>query len=571
MASPELQEELEAIWAIYDVSSDVVLGETLIEVLDGKTYTCLEIGFFYEAQPKRSFLRLKLRLPADYPTDEAAAPVFELGCIQSLISQGRLSSICRCLDSMFEEDKGPILFTWIEWLRTEVLENAQEISSHSYEPDMRAIIICEEESSGEETSDSDESTVWECGCCGSDGDAGTLTVLLSCNHRLCSMCISSVMQMEDASEMVHCCPVPHCRMALTASEVDKYRAPPDPWMSVCSHIVKTPLKDLVAFCPHCESVGKDVPVLMTAAMVTTAAEVEKDNGTCRCKCSCGLQFCGVCRSPCHPGKPCLADGKRALRMSKRRPALSKELQELAEQKAAEMPAEEPTRANGSLLEAVRRGNGDMSFEGLRETFFHLHGEDVFAGLETVFQNITMCPAPVSVAVQRRFLDALKANPQAELRPAFHGTNTRNHPSIFRDGLLIPGAGNHLKVVHGAVHGRGVYTANVDAAWLSKGFCSGPSMLVCGVLQTNCVKHVMDAMVVMDATHVVPLYYAEARGVVGHPTYTAPVVHYSGNLKKFTQSSASTGAASTAAASTKSDKSDKSNKFKEKLARRANRH
>merc|ERR1712217_36414 len=96
-------------------------------------------------------------------------------------------------------------------------------------------------------------------------------------------------------------------------------------------------------------------------------------------------------------------------------------------------------------------------------------------------------------------------PNAEMRPAFHGTNAANHKSIFNRGLLIPGAGNELQVIHGAAHGRGVYTANIDAAWLSRSFCTAPTMLVCAVLQTDAVRHVGDAMVVGKAEHVVPLF------------------------------------------------------------------
>merc|ERR1740116_604551 len=92
-----------------------------------------------------------------------------------------------------------------------------------------------------------------------------------------------------------------------------------------------------------------------------------------------------------------------------------------------------------------------------------------------------------------------------MRPAFHGTDAANHNSIVKRGLLIPGQGNELKVAHGAAHGKGVYTANVDAAWLSRGFCSAPTMLVCAVLQSDAVRHVGDAMVVSKEEHVVPMF------------------------------------------------------------------
>merc|ERR1712228_109676 len=108
------------------------------------------------------------------------------------------------------------------------------------------------------------------------------------------------------------------------------------------------------------------------------------------------------------------------------------------------------------------------------------------------------------------MQSIREMPSGELRPAFHGTNAANHSSIFERGLLIPGEGNELRVVHGAAHGKGVYTANVDAAWLSRGFCYNPQMLVCAVLQSSAVRHVGDAMVVGRADHVVPLFEGEGR-------------------------------------------------------------
>merc|ERR1711920_257027 len=70
----------------------------------------------------------------------------------------------------------------------------------------------------------------------------------------------------------------------------------------------------------------------------------------------------------------------------------------------------------------------------------------------------------------------------------------------------------LRVVHGAAHGTGIYTANIDAPWLSRGFCTGPSILVCAVLQSDEIRHVRDAMVVRQADHVVPLFEGIAQSM-----------------------------------------------------------
>merc|ERR1712110_703350 len=69
----------------------------------------------------------------------------------------------------------------------------------------------------------------------------------------------------------------------------------------------------------------------------------------------------------------------------------------------------------------------------------------------------------------------------------------------------------MGVVHGAAHGRGVYTAKVDAAWLSAGFCTEPRILICAVLDLGCVTFPGDAMVVSNSAHVVPLFEAVGSG------------------------------------------------------------
>jgi hypothetical protein len=98
-----------------------------------------------------------------------------------------------------------------------------------------------------------------------------------------------------------------------------------------------------------------------------------------------------------------------------------------------------------------------------------------------------------------------STPSLKVAPALHGTSAANLDSIYQRGLLVPGQGNELQVVNGAAHGTGVYTANLNASWLSAGFCSGPKMLVCAVLETSEVRHVQDAQVVANSAHVVPLF------------------------------------------------------------------
>lgn len=242
-------------------------------------------------------------------------------------------------------------------------------------------------------------------------------------------------------------------------------------------------------------------------------------------------------------------------MTKRRPALPPELQNEALRIAEDVVKKD--------------------FEDIRRAFLQAHNADIVRGLESVFQCVELHQAPLSESVKERFMHEHIEHPYCELRPAFHGTNHANHNSIFRRGLLIPGDGNELKIAHGAAHGRGVYTANIDAAWLSRGFCTAPVMLVCGVLQTEFVRHIFDAMVVGKSEHVIPLF-------IGLKCDLKRDQHMSYLPRLATPTMGKGNQASTASNQPKittnlpkdaaqEKKVQKTSKFKAQLARKANRH
>merc|ERR1712232_427389 len=140
------------------------------------------------------------------------------------------------------------------------------------------------------------------------------------------------------------------------------------------------------------------------------------------------------------------------------------------------------------------------------------------------------PANLASEVKLRFVQAWLGNPQASLCPAFHGTRKSNILSIYEGGLLIPGVGNSLPVVHGSAHGLGIYTAALNNASLSYAFAGAAGkMLVCGVLddsvklksstaqligrqnvvaESGYIRRVGDAIVIFDAALVAPLFAVE---------------------------------------------------------------
>ena len=217
-----------------------------------------------------------------------------------------------------------------------------------------------------------------------------------------------------------------------------------------------------------------------------------------------------------------------VRMAKRRPPLPAELAELAAQKAEEIRQRDKRQAEL----AFSLSQGSSSFQDLVDHFEQQFCPVVLEGLEGVFENVELREAKLSKQVQARFFQQISKHGVGEMRPAFHGTDPKNYDSILERGLLIPGfgLGADLEIVHGAAHGRGIYTANVDAAYLSQGFCRDPSMLVCAVLDCDRqVHHVGDAMVVMDPAFVVPIFLAvgswktaRALGAVGPGRFPAVV-------------------------------------------------
>lgn len=316
----------------------------------------------------------------------------------------------------------------------------------------------------------------------------------------------------------------------------------------------------------------DVPVLLNEDQMrnfqlseeTITESHNKNAGRCHCRCfSCGWSFCGICRSPSHPGSACFDDSERVVRLAKRRPPLASELQDMAARVAEEVKLSKAEEAK-QLANAMQGGD----FENIRQLFLDAHEQAIWKGLTGVLGNVNVYPAPVSKHVKARFMASYRQNPGIEVRPAFHGTDARNHDSIFEKGLLIPGEHNDVRMVHGAAHGQGVYTANIDAAWLSRGFCSHPVMLVCGVLQTSSVRHVYDAMVVSDSSHVVPLFVGDASSPsckASLKLVAAPVPTTGGARN----SKSSKGKSVTDTAVDK--KSDKTSKFIARLSRKSNRH
>merc|ERR1719265_1039803 len=113
---------------------------------------------------------------------------------------------------------------------------------------------------------------------------------------------------------------------------------------------------------------------------------------------------------------------------------------------------------GAILEKESFGKG--SFVELQKQLLAKDGPAFCAELsKSVSRTIHVTPAPVSVDVQNRFVEA-RTTFGGALRLGYHGTKMSSLPSIYEKGLLIPGQGNDICVANGSAYGLGVYTAKV---------------------------------------------------------------------------------------------------------------
>jgi len=164
-------------------------------------------------------------------------------------------------------------------------------------------------------------------------------------------------------------------------------------------------------------------------------------------------------------------------------------------------------------------------------FMELHGALICENLRRLFNtsfNIRL--AALNCDVASTFMKACQGGLVGKLRPAYHGTNENNLPSIYRQGLLIPGQNNGIKVANGSAYGLGIYTADVTNPHLSWGYARGgfQKLLICGVIDdvghstAPEVKHAGSALVVFNADRVAPLFEATVRNLA--PPQPQPPAH-----------------------------------------------
>jgi len=162
-------------------------------------------------------------------------------------------------------------------------------------------------------------------------------------------------------------------------------------------------------------------------------------------------------------------------------------------------------------------DSERGFSELRWKFMEQHGPLICEHLRRLFNSsFSIRFTPLSRDVASAFMKACQGGLVGELRPVYHGTSEANLPSIYSQGLLIPGSNNGIRVANGSAHGLGVYTAEVTNPELSRSYVrcgSTQKLLICGVIDdvghstAPEVKHAGSAVVVFNPVRVAPLFEA----------------------------------------------------------------
>jgi hypothetical protein len=171
---------------------------------------------------------------------------------------------------------------------------------------------------------------------------------------------------------------------------------------------------------------------------------------------------------------------------------------------------------------------NSAFGKLQGDFLRAHGEEIRAALVNIWgPSVHLKPIALAADAAKQFVEAHGCVKGAELRATLHGTDVKNHGSIFQRGLLVPGSSPGVCVKHGLCHGAGIYSATLRNASLAAGFCNVPQIMVCGVLddtievpprrcgnfyihrESSAVRYVGDAIVAFDPARIAPLFLATA--------------------------------------------------------------
>ncbi|XP_053704129.1 E3 ubiquitin-protein ligase RNF14 isoform X1 [Synchiropus splendidus] len=321
-------DELLALASIYD--EDFQRAET---AQGGEFRVCLELppDFRLVTKGDRELeynvcflppLVLNFELPADYPS--SSPPVFTLS--SKWMSKGQMSSLCRRLDQLWEENHGSVvLFTWVQFLKEDTLDflgiqsplevirrnvsgSAEEgrESREESTTDCRAVLLMDPRADPlPQLLDYDEAQrqrafdckLFCCGICFSDKQGGDCLCFKECQHVFCKACLSGYFQVQIADGNVQClnCPEPKCTSSATPLQVKQLVG--EEMFARYDRLLLQSTLDLmpdVVYCPR-QSCG-------TAVML----EPDTTMGICS---ACRYAFCTICKMGYHGMSHCKASAE----------------------------------------------------------------------------------------------------------------------------------------------------------------------------------------------------------------------------------------------------------------------
>lgn len=269
-------------------------------------------------------LRLQVSFPADYLEVPESAPSFEVA--SCWLDGDLLSGLCGSLDQRWQEMEGsPIVVTWAETLRSEVVEVVErgggiQLRTSTGALDARAKPECQDPMQTmlelllyDKCRGLD---LWKqqqhlCQICFCEYPGSQFVHLGQCVHAFCKSCVAAMAELHvtEGSLSELRCPEPSCRADIAQAALQEVLDAEklERFCMLKLQRVAAELKGVV-FCPRCEESGRETAVM---------PEQEDELSVARCL-TCEYVFCGKCLGLYHGREPCLHPEERAQQAAMRR-------------------------------------------------------------------------------------------------------------------------------------------------------------------------------------------------------------------------------------------------------------
>jgi hypothetical protein len=139
----------------------------------------------------------------------------------------------------------------------------------------------------------------------------------------------------------------------------------------------------------------------------------------------------------------------------------------------------------------------------QDIFLRRFGEEI----RTEIRGVALRPAPIT---NQAAVLAMRLTSNQHLRFGYHGTSSQYYPSIFKDGLLVPGEKEHITVRNGSAYGIGIYSANPGNHSLSLSYSNTTELLVCAICTNNphVAEHQNRFRVITKSAMITPMLIAK---------------------------------------------------------------